>query len=283
EAAAYLGIKRETLYAYASRGLVRSIASAASRARRYVRADLDRLKVRRDARAGHGPVAAGALSWGEPVLASAITDIRAAGPRYRGHDAIAMARSGVGFESVAELLWTGDLPEAPLHWPTHDLGVSLAKLAPLLPESAREATSSPAAWAPLPTLGLVVQALAVRDGARYGAPAAAELERARILLPTIAALVGAPRQTGRALRAVRAGTVARALSIALGARGGREAERAIDAALVLSADHELNPSSFASRIAASVGADLYACVSAGIATLSGPLHGAACDRIEALV
>src|SRR5262249_33883672 len=155
----------------------------------------------------------------------AITDIRVAGPRYRGHNAIALASSGVGFESVAELLWTGALPEAPASWPARELGVSLVKLAPLLPQSAREATSSRAAWAPLPTLGIVVRARAVREGARYGAPAAAELGRARVLLPRMAALVGAPRQTERALRAVRAGTVARALSIALGARGGREAER----------------------------------------------------------
>ena len=52
---------------------------------------------------------------------------------------------------------------------------------------------------------------------------------------------------------------------------------------MLSADHELNSSTFASRVAASTGADLYACVSAALATLSGPLHGGACDRIEALV
>src|SRR5687767_10116659 len=77
-AAAYLGIKRETLYAYASRGAVRSVGGA-GRTRRYPRADLERLKARHDARAGHGAVAAGALQWGEPVLESAITAIRPEG------------------------------------------------------------------------------------------------------------------------------------------------------------------------------------------------------------
>ena len=52
---------------------------------------------------------------------------------------------------------------------------------------------------------------------------------------------------------------------------------------MLSADHELNASSFTARIAASAGADLYACVAAALATMSGPRHGGECDRFEALV
>jgi citrate synthase len=55
-----------------------------------------------------------------------------------------------------------------------------------------------------------------------------------------------------------------------------------EAALVLSADHELNPSTFAARIAAGTGADLAACFTTALATLSGPRHGGACDRVEAL-
>jgi citrate synthase len=65
-------------------------------------------------------------------------------------------------------------------------------------------------------------------------------------------------------------------------RGGR-ACRALNRALVLVADHELNASTFAARIAAGAGADLYACLSAAVATLSGPLHGGESDRVDALV
>jgi len=54
-------------------------------------------------------------------------------------------------------------------------------------------------------------------------------------------------------------------------------------ALVLCADHELNASAFASRVAASTGADIYACVSAALSALSGPRHGGAANRVEALV
>src|SRR5439155_21588512 len=70
---------------------------------------------------------------------------------------------------------------------------------------------------------------------------------------------------------------------AVGGRAGRAGVRALNRALVLSADHELNSSTFAGRVAASVGADVYACVAAALAAFSGPRHGGACDRIEALL
>src|SRR5687767_5812633 len=117
-AAALLDVKRATLYAYVSRGLVRSRALAGGRARLYQRDDLLALKTRKDARSGHGPVAAAALRWGEPVLDSSITEIRSDGPAYRGTSALALARDGVSFERAAELLWSGVLPER-ASWPRH--------------------------------------------------------------------------------------------------------------------------------------------------------------------
>ncbi|MCK6551469.1 citrate synthase, partial [Myxococcota bacterium] len=70
---------------------------------------------------------------------------------------------------------------------------------------------------------------------------------------------------------------------ALGVRPSVERVAAVELALVVSADHELNASTFAARVAASAGADLYACLTAAIATMSGPAHGSAPDVIEALV
>jgi len=61
EAAAALGVSIPTLYAYVSRGQVRSVPGEQGRPRLYSLTDLDRLKTRRDARAGHGAVAAGLL------------------------------------------------------------------------------------------------------------------------------------------------------------------------------------------------------------------------------
>jgi citrate synthase len=54
-------------------------------------------------------------------------------------------------------------------------------------------------------------------------------------------------------------------------------------ALVLCADHELNASSFATRVAASTGANLHVAVCAGLATLSGPHHGGAVARAHAFI
>ena len=117
EAAAFLAVKLPTLYAYASRGLVRSIPAGKGRARHYMRADLERLRARRDARSGHGPVAANALQWGEPVLDSAITAISPEqGPLYRGRAAVDLAAADTPFESVAELLWSGALPVETCNW-----------------------------------------------------------------------------------------------------------------------------------------------------------------------
>ncbi|MFP2912440.1 citrate/2-methylcitrate synthase, partial [Pyxidicoccus sp. 3LFB2] len=63
----------------------------------------------------------------------------------------------------------------------------------------------------------------------------------------------------------------------------KRAPELLNRALVLLADHELNVSTFTARVTASSGADLYACLSAALAALSGPKHGGACDRVEALL
>src|SRR5208282_6878696 len=55
---------------------------------------------------------------------------------------------------------------------------------------------------------------------------------------------------------------------------------AMNRILVACAEHELNASTFAARVVASTGADLYASVLAALCSLSGPIHGGACDRIE---
>src|SRR4029453_1951897 len=116
EAAQILGVKVATLYSYASRRWVRSFPSGRHREKSYLRDDLERLRHRADARLGHEAVAAGALRWGEPVLSSALTEIRPDGPWYRGHSVVELAQTA-RFEAVAELLWTGILPATVQPWP----------------------------------------------------------------------------------------------------------------------------------------------------------------------
>lgn len=270
DAAERLGVKRESLYSYTSRGLVRSVPGPKGRARRYASADIERLRTRHDARKGHGAVAASALRFGEPVLESSITEIGADGPRVRGRTLVSLAAEGVSFERVVQLLWTGELSPPPPRAPASSS--TLLAVARLLPSEV----------SPLAALALLVPALGARDPDRFVTAAEAERARASALLWQLAAGVALPDR--RALTAaLSAKSLAAAFACATHARRGADVLAAIDAALVLSSDHELNASTFAARIAASAGADLYACIAAGLATLSGPRHGGACDRVEALV
>ena len=274
EAAEYLDIKVSSLYTYASRGLLQSVPGPApgGRTRRYRRADLDRLKARHDARSGHGAVAGGALRWGEPVLSTELAGIEPdLGLLYRGSPIAQLVDAP--FEAVAELLWTGDLPPIRPGWVTRGLG--------LVPVDLRSAV--PPGTPPLPSLAVAVPVLAARDDERFGAAESAELHRARRLLRRMAALLALGFDVGRCGPALAQPTVAASALHALGGVVSDERVAAVDRALVLCADHGLNASTFAARVAASTGADLYACVSAALAALSGWRHGGACERVEALL
>src|SRR5215468_169792 len=116
EAIRVLGVKPQTLFSYVSRGLVRRCAGSGGRSSAYNFQDIQRLKARSLARSGHGPAAANAIHWGEPVLSTAITKITERGPVYGEHLATDLARRNHRFESVAEYLWTGMGPADDVIW-----------------------------------------------------------------------------------------------------------------------------------------------------------------------
>lgn len=255
-----LGVKRETLYAYASRGLLRRVQPAGKRTSGYLLADVMRLKARAGARKGHAAVASGALRWGEPVLETAIATIGARGPLYRGRWAVELVGEGVSFERVAELLWSGELPETTPAW------------RPVAAPPKKKALSALSVEATIPVkLQLLVAALASHERAVHHATPQVEQDRARALIARMASLLGDARGTSIAETFAR--------SVGLAARHATP----VDAALVLVADHELNASSFAARVAAGAGCDLYACIGAALATASGTKHGGECDRVEAMM
>src|ERR1700752_2276971 len=108
QAAGALGVSLDTLYAYVSRGMLRSEpAPGLTRARRYFRDDIERLKERKELRREPEKASARSLHWGSPVLESSLTLIHDGHVYYRGRDAIDLARSE-SVERVASLLWTGD-------------------------------------------------------------------------------------------------------------------------------------------------------------------------------
>src|SRR3712207_649665 len=107
QAAKELGVSLATLYAYVSRGMIRSEATGGSRRRRYRAEDVRRLKERKERRRDPDGVVEGTLHWGTPVMESGITLIADGKLYYRGRDVAALA-VGSAIEEVAALIWIGD-------------------------------------------------------------------------------------------------------------------------------------------------------------------------------
>lgn len=268
-----LGIKRETLYAYASRGLVQSVPGEQGPGKRYRRADLERLRARRASRRGEPAPIGSPLRFGEPVLDSSVSWLGDAGPVYRGHAALDLAEKDTPFETVAELLWSGDIPDDPPGWRAPATPLPVAELHALLPD---EPT-------PLSCMMVTAAVLGASDRGRFDTRPVAVIPRARALIRTLAASCALGAHPERFEAALQAPSIAGAVAIAIGARQNPQTTRALNRALVLLADHELNASTFAARVVASTQSDLYACVQAGLAALQGPRHGAASEQVAALV
>lgn len=261
QAAAQLGVSVATLYAYVSRGLVRSEGDAATRKRRYLAEDVWLLCERKQGRRDPQRAARNALYWGMPVLESRLSLIHAGRLYYAGHDAVGLA-GRVTLEEVAGLLWRGELGPLPAE--------PIAVDARAWRAAARLAATVP----PLEGLQLRLPLLAARDPLAYDLrPEAVRRVGARILRAMAAAAVG---------EAPSAEPVARVLQRRWRPRDAGAA-RLLDAALVLYADNGLNPSSFSARCVASAGATPYAVVAAGLAALQGVKHGGACERAAGLL
>ncbi|MGF1626506.1 MAG: citrate/2-methylcitrate synthase [Alphaproteobacteria bacterium] len=247
EAAAELNVSRATLYAYVSRGLLRSEPVPGSRSRLYRADDVRRLRAR--------PEPGEPLSWGEPVLASAITLIAGGRLYYRGRDAAALAVSA-SVEAVARLLWQQNRIDP------------FAAPPPRLP-------ALPAGLAGLPLCQAVLPVAASADLPAFNlAPAGVAATGARVLRLMTTLLAGA--DTGAEARPIEA-------QLRRGWGADTSADPVLRAALILCADHELNPSAFAARVVASTGATPYAAVQAGLAALQGPRHGGATAQVAAFL
>ncbi len=275
EATARLGIKPATLYTYVSRGWIRRIVDGSGRRSRYHAEDVERIRARGAARGSAGTLAAGAIRYGEPIVPTSITEITPEGPRYRNRLATEMARSGTTFEAVAELLWTGVMPSAARLWRPDPLPAAF--------RMAMRGTPSAAESPDIHRL-LSMATLALGRARPNSAGAGGEpMTDGRDAMQLIVALTGcfgvlAPGRTYRPPAAATRIAVALAHSLAAGQSTGTL--RLLDAALVLAADHELNPATFVARIAASSDVDLHACVAAAICTDSGARIARACDDLE---
>ncbi|MEV0597189.1 citrate/2-methylcitrate synthase [Nonomuraea cavernae] len=294
-AAERLGVKPATLYAYVSRGVLKRRHGEDGRRSLFDAAEIERL-ARRGRPRSQPP---------ELVIESAITALVLDRPHYRGHDALALAQ-GTGFEAVAEWLWTADpaVLDAPANGVTPraaglagegrrdeaaprrpgDLRDRAAPVWAADPEALRAAVTAqrglPEGILPLDRLQVIITVLGASDSLRYHLDPESVTATARRL---IAGLV-------EALPLVQPHAVAGGASIAkrlwprLSPLPATPAlVRALEAALVLLADHELAASTLAARVAASARADPYAVVLTGLGVLGGPLHGGASYAAERLL
>lgn len=270
EAAKELGVSVATLYAYVSRGLVRSEATGGKRReRRYRTEDVKRLKERKEQRRNPARAAGSALDWGAPVMESAITLIADGRMYYRGHDAVDLSGDH-SLEQVADLVWTGSLPRGGRERPPELFRASGYPVGPVTPNHEDTATGR-RTWTD--TFGIVLQSAV--DPPAYDLRAAAVVRTGARILRLLAATAAGGAWDAEA-------PVARALQRRWVPEDAGAADL-INQALVLCADHELNVSSFTARCVASAGATPYAVVVAGLAALGGVKHGGNTERVEAFL
>jgi citrate synthase len=267
EAAERLGVKPATLYAYVSRGMLRRERGPDGRSR-FALAEVDRLAVR-----GRRDRPQGA----ELRIESALTAIEDDAIFYRGEDLFVLARTRV-FEEVAQFLWTGEL---------RDVQPWAADPA-LLDAAAQVQDDLPRGTLPLDRLRVAMPVLAALDPLRYDTGETAVVVTGRRL---IAAMVDGLPHGEEEMPPLRVrpahpftGSIAARLWKGLAdGRPPRGALEALNAALVLVADHELSVSTLAARMAASIAADPYAVVSVGLSALGGAMQAVASLAAEDLL
>jgi citrate synthase len=201
---------------------------------------------------------------------------------YEGYDIRDLARSSA-FEEVAYLLWYGRLPT------TSQLADLKERLRPLrvVPPGLQQVLERlPPETTPMDALRTAVSALASFEPGetKPGATSIGGALRLTAVLPTIISEFHCRRQ-GKAPLDPRPelGHAANVLYLLTGREGTSTEVQAMEVALILHADHELNASTFAARVTASTLSDLYSAITSAIGTLKGPLHGGANERVMELL
>ncbi len=255
EAAAILDISKATLYAYVSRGLIRSLPGKDSRSRLYNRLDIDQLKARKRIRSRAQSEVQSTLHWGAPILDSVLTLIANENLYYRGANALDLARTH-SFWEVACWFWTGSwnscfVASGPVqHW--YKSGSD-----------------------PFQTLQSWLSDLSSTDPAGYHLQFPALGSTGAAIVRQFLAIL--TRKQNPELRRA-AGELQECWC-----RSRPGAQRILNAVLILALDHELDVSSFTARVVTSAGSNIYEIVSAAMCAFSGSRHGRASTRAELLL
>jgi citrate synthase len=266
EAADELGVKIGTIYAYVSRGLIRSRASEeGQRNRQYSREDVTRLLVRRQMRVSLDPAAKDVFQWAAPVLETGISLIEDGHLYYCGIpiEQVAMMFSA---EELASLVWTENAANAHALFDSGrhpsvkkyrkkllDLGIDRDNLFSV------------------PSFQIILP-IAMADD-----PIAFDLREESIALSGARIL--------RLLTSLAAGDVAEDISLAEMLQRGWQPhdERSIrffNMALIICADHQVKLATFSARVAAALGTTPYSVINTGITALAGPQQGGYTETVE---
>lgn len=197
---------------------------------------------------------------------------------YFGYSINTLAENAT-FEEVIFLLWNGRLPNAAELDGLKQLLVAHRDL----PAGVTSFLASVPQGKPMPVLRTAVSMLALSDEqADEMTPEANMLKAIKLMAKTATVVTSFNRL--RQNEAVVPGDpslsfAANFLYTLTGKKPDAVMERAFDVALTLHADHELNASTFASRVTAATLSDIYSAATAGICALKGPLHGGANEDV----
>jgi 2-methylcitrate synthase len=195
---------------------------------------------------------------------------------YRGYDIKDLA-AHCEFEEVAHLLVHGKLPTS------HELHAYKSSLRPLrsLPAAVKQALELlPPTAHPMDVLrtGVSMLGCVLPEGASHSN------DGARVIADTLLASLGSMllywhqyARNGRRIEVERFedSIAAHFLHLLHGSSPSAQWTAAMQASLILYAEHEFNASTFTARVIAGTGSDLYSCVAGAIGALKGPKHGGA--------
>jgi len=198
---------------------------------------------------------------------------------YRGIDIHELADNST-FEEVCHLLWFGKLPTRN---ELRELRDRMAEERKLDASIIHRLHLAPKHALPMDVLRTIVSALSFYDPEEKYNDRDANVHKAIRLTAQIAMLVAAYDRIRKGKEIVEPDRslshAANFLLMLNGDRPSATAERALDIALILHADHELNASTFAARVTAATLSDMHSAITSAIGALKGPLHGGANDAV----
>jgi len=258
DAASRLGVKRETIYAYVSRGILTSQRHIDGKTSTFDPSEIERLRRSRN-RGRPGRL--------EVPITSSITEVTDGAVSYRGHPIGELTGGGHHYEDGAELLWTGRLAPAKGWSTTPSISAAVARSIAALPHHA----------SPTDRMMAGVVAAGAADSFSDDRSIEGVTSSGRMLIRAVVdsmpgGSAGAEALTDR---------IAHRLWIRLTSEA-EDAWPLLDTALLLLADHGMATSTLAARLAASTRAAPHAVLLAGLGALAGPLHGGASRMVHDL-